>query len=378
MHLYFKTLIVCFLLAGCGGAQTDAPVFHGDVNPKLLSQWNLFTVRQPTLQLTNGVVPYDLNSSLFTDYAHKLRTVWVPSGVLAQYHDRDAFDFPVGTILSKTFYYPHVKSPNAEAHQIAQAADQTANLLKTGFNIDEYRLIETRLLVHRMGGWVALPYVWNTDQTDATLKRIGDVKPMQLVSPDGSQHDFNYIIPNANQCAGCHATNATTREIQPIGPKARHLNKDFDYSSGKKNQLTAWQDYGILLATTTRQHVNVDWTDINFPLDARARSYLDINCSHCHNPVGPADTSGLHLSSSAPNGPNLGVCKLPIAAGTGTGGRTYDIVPGKPAESIFTFRMRSTNPAVMMPELGRSLSHEEGVALIATWIAGMEGACGKN
>ena len=110
-------------------------------------------------------------------------------------------------------------------------------------------------------------------------------------------------------------------------------------------------------------------------LDARARSYLDINCSHCHNKVGPADTSGLLLEPDSPFGPSLGLCKLPIAAGTGTGDRKFGIVPGKPDESIFTYRMESTNPAVMMPELGRSLAHREGVELIAEWIAEMDGAC---
>ena len=70
------------------------------------------------------------------------------------------------------------------------------------------------------------------------------------------------------------------------------------------------------------------------------------------------------------------VCKLPIAAGTGTGDRKYGIVPGEPAESIFTYRMKSTLPSEMMPELGRSLSHAEGVALIEQWIAEMDGSCG--
>ena len=99
-------------------------------------------------------------------------------------------------------------------------------------------------------------------------------------------------------------------------------------------------------------------------MDERARSYLDINCSHCHNKVGPADTSGLLLEPTDKVGPSLGLCKLPIAAGTGTGDRKYGIVPGKPDESIFTYRMKSVIPSEMMPELGRSLSHAEGVALI--------------
>jgi hypothetical protein len=52
------------------------------------------------------VLPYDLNTPLFTDYAHKLRTVWMPKGQSAVYNAENTFDFPVGTIISKTFYYP--------------------------------------------------------------------------------------------------------------------------------------------------------------------------------------------------------------------------------------------------------------------------------
>jgi hypothetical protein len=71
----------------------------------------------------------------------------------------------------------------------------------------------------------------------------------------------------------------------------------------------------------------------------------------------------------------LGECKLPIAAGQGTGGNKFSIVPGKPEESILVYRMTSIDPGTMMPELGRSLVHDEGVALIADWISGMEGSC---
>ena len=74
----------------------------------------------------------------------------------------------------------------------------------------------------------------------------------------------------------------------------------------------------------------------------------------------------------------LGRCKLPIAAGTGTGGRAYGLVPGDPKASILAYRMASTDPAVMMPEVGRSLAHAEGVQLIEDWIAGMDGNCDQE
>ncbi|RGP41161.1 hypothetical protein BPTFM16_01457 [Altererythrobacter insulae] len=352
-------------------ATSTVPVFHAEGRPEQLSDWNLLRLADGGLALNDRVTAYDLNSSLFTDYAHKLRTVWLPEGASAAYNGEETFDFPVGTVISKTFYYPRT------GDALALADDTTAERLNSGFALGEVRLIETRLLVRREAGWEALPYVWNEEQTDAVLKRTGDAQQLTLTSADGAREDFTYIVPNANQCAGCHATNATTREIMPIGPKARHLNRDFAYGDGMANQLSEWSELGLLSGAPEASDAprNAVWSDTSASIDTRARAYLDINCAHCHNRVGPADTSGLLLEHNAPIGPSLGLCKLPIAAGKGTGGRLFGIVPGEADQSIFTYRMESVDPSIMMPELGRSLSHEEGTRLIADWIAAMDGSC---
>src|SRR3546814_10895541 len=78
---------------------------------------------------------------------------------------------------------------------------------------------------------------------------------------------------------------------------------------------------------------NADWRDAaHASLDGRARAYLDINCGHCHNEKGPADTSGLWLDVGDHPPRHLGLCKPSIAAGQGTGGHRFGIVPGKRSE----------------------------------------------
>ena len=379
MSFFFKAILtlLALILAGCQAQSVGTPVFHAQGKPKTLSEWNLLIVQGHTLGLAKGMVAYDLNSPLFSDYAHKLRTVWLPEGSTASFHEIDTFDFPVGTIISKTFYYPNNADLASNKREVVKAADTTAERLLSGINLNDVKLIETRLLVHRQEGWVALPYVWNEQETEAVLKRTGDIKSLTLVDSKGKKDDFAYVVPNQNQCAGCHATNATTREVRPIGLRARHLSKEYGYKSGSKSQLIAWSQMGILnnLPNPLPSKANVRWNDLSQSLNDRARSYLDINCSHCHNSVGPADTSGLLLEPADEHGPSLGLCKMPIAAGTGTGGRRYGIVPGKPDESIFTYRLESTLPSEMMPELGRSLSHTEGVDLVRSWIAQMDGSC---
>jgi len=369
---HWFVVATCFLLIACSGESAGvAPTFHADENPEHLSEWGMVAAKDGTLVLSNGLMPYDLATPLFTDYAQKLRTVWIPDGKPARYSADEAFDFPVGTVITKTFYYVQ----DSTHWNGIVTTNETPPLIDNSLSLTGIRLMETRILAHREDGWVALPYVWNDAQTDAVLKRTGDLKRLTLMRDDDRLEEFAYVVPNANQCAGCHATNATDKAILPIGPKTRHLNKQSTYHPAF-NQLDHWLAAGLLEGDIKEPAPkNAVWTDETATLDARARAYLDINCSHCHNPNGAADTSGLDLEPGA-TGPAMGRCKLPIAVGGGSGGRFFDIVPGSPDQSITIFRMETTNPAAMMPELGRSTSHEEGVALIAEWIAAMDGGCG--
>ena len=96
-----------------------------------------------------------------------------------------------------------------------------------------------------------------------------------------------------------------------------------------------------------------------------------MNCANCHQLGGPAQTSGLFLGFDQMNSKALGIMKPPIAAGRGSGIHKYTIVPGYPEESIMVYRINSTDPGIMMPELGRKLIHKEGLALIRQWIKEM-------
>ena len=362
------------LLAACA-RQPAAVHFFAEGQPQSLADWHVVDVRDGKLAPNDGVLPYDLNTPLFTDYAHKLRTIWMPKGHPARYRADEEFDFPVGTILSKTFYYPR-----GEGDAVVRSADAGPDLRGGGLDLSKVRLIETRLLVRREDGWVALPYVWNAQQTEATLKRGGELVPLTLVAADGSREQAEYEVPDQNQCGGCHGTDTTSKALHPLGPKARHLNRDFAYAQGSENQLVRWTNAGFLSgapAPSLASH-NADWHDSSQPLDARARAYLDINCGHCHSPKGPGNTSGLWLDAATNVPLRLGRCKLPIAAGMGTGDRRHDVVPGRPDDSIMPYRMASDDPSVMMPELGRSVVHDEGVQLIRDWIAAMQGNCGPE
>jgi uncharacterized repeat protein (TIGR03806 family) len=167
----------------------------------------------------------------------------------------------------------------------------------------------------------------------------------------------------------------------PIGPKVRNLNRDFEYAEGKENQLAHWVKEGFLKNAPTPNDAPrmADWKDsVHYSLNERSRAYLETNCAHCHNPNGPAYTSGLYLNLENSNLENLGFCKTPVAAGKATGNLFYDIVPSAPEKSIMLYRMRSDDPGIRMPEVGRSQLHKEGVGLIEQWIREMKpNACNK-
>ncbi len=370
---------VLALLAGCQRA--PAPVnFVAEGKPATLAEWHVVESDGKRLSLNTGVLPYDLNTGLFSDHAHKLRTVWMPAGQAATYREQEAFDFPVGTILSKTFYYPEVDGAAAESGQVRQMAAALTASPSLGLDLSQVRLIETRLLVRRADGWVALPYVWNEAQTEAVLERTGDQKSLELVDDAGHHQRFTYVVPNENQCASCHVVNLKNKVFTPIGPKARHMNRTLAYAEGEENQLARWQRAGFLTGVPSANDLSAlpraaNWADTKLPLNERARAYLDINCAHCHQANATASNTALRLDAFAPVDWQMGLCKPPVAAGKGTGDRLFGIVPGQPDSSIMAWRLASTEGGVMMPELGRNTMHEEGLRLVRQWIASLPGRC---
>ena len=372
----FALLALVVLLSACKREEVGVH-FFAEGQPRVLSEWRVLKVSDGRLSLNEGVVPYDLNTPLFSDYAHKLRTIWMPKGKSASYAAQNSFAFPVGTIISKTFYYPLPDDGRWDGKSVARTSVNTG-LQGESLDLSKVRLIETRLLVRREAGWEAMPYVWNEAQTEATLKRAGELISLELVGDDGEREAANYQVPDQNQCASCHATDNKTRALHPIGPKARNLNRNFGYPEGSENQLAHLSRVGYLVGAPAPEGAprNADWQDVaHAKLEDRARAYLDVNCGHCHSPTGPAITSGMWLDASITDRLKLGFCKQPVAAGKGTGNRLYDIAPGRADASVLVFRMDSDDPSVMMPELGRSVIHREGVELVRQWINAQQGAC---
>ncbi len=363
-RVLFSIALAALLFTAAAAQSGPAPVNQGAIAavraPELLSDYGFFRddgAREPN----DRVTPYDLNTPLWSDGALKFRYLFMPENAHAHYREAGVFEFPIGAVLIKTFAFA------------ADMARPTENL----------RFLETRLLIRDRTGWIARVYVWNEAQTEARLARSGPDLPVSFIDSDGAAINFDWDVPNENQCRGCHDR---AGQLMPIGPTARNLNIADDLlilradgPPGPRetliNQLDDWSDHGRLYgaprgADAPRAPVAYDPTTGS--LDARARTYLDVNCAHCHNSIGPAHTSGLDLSWSQGDPALWGVGKRPVAAGRASGGYAFAIEPGHPERSILLHRMQSDDPGVMMPELGRQRVDPRGAALVRDWIAAMD------
>lgn len=371
--------LLMLMLGSCFGGANSSPGFYApDEYPERLSEWDLLYKRGDSLVLGNDVHVYDINMPLFSDYAGKFRTLWLPPNtkLTPRPDGQPGFSYPVGAIISKTFFYQQASIASPEALLTEATITKKPRVIKTStyrsdggaLNLTGHLPIETRLMVNHEDGWHAVSYQWHEDE--AYLAITGAIVPLSL-----QDRAFSYLIPSRNQCAGCHATNHTTGKLLPIGLHQSQLQR-MSPENADLAQLQAWQQRGWLTtAANTNQQVMPSWEQSDANIQDLARAYLDSNCGHCHNPNGPADTSALDLSHANKNQESLGVCKPPIAAGRGSGGHLYGIVPGAPDASILVYRLASTNLSSRMPEVGRSLEHTEGVALVSQWIASMSGEC---
>jgi uncharacterized repeat protein (TIGR03806 family) len=355
---YCRGIALCLLswslFAGCRRAETTQPVatlspaeWTISDAPERLADLGLFQGALAGQKPAAGVIAYQINSEPFYDYAHSRRFIKLPPGQAAQYQAKGNLKFPLGTLVAQSLGYPTSTTPDAPI-----------------------RWVETRVLALTSQGWLAIPFVWNVEQTAAEQEVVGERVSLADLVKAGVRAPATHIVPNFNDCKRCHKV---ANRVQPLALDTAQLN----VQRAGKSQLAHWASTGMLTGLPSGSPLPqlVDWREASgVPVADRARSWLHANCAHCHQPRGAARNSGLYLGAEVAEPALYGVLKSPIAAGRGSGGHRYDITPGRPGDSILVHRIQSTEPGVMMPEYGRTLVHQEGVDLIRAWIADMASA----
>ena len=300
--------------------------------PQLLSETGLFT-SLPEHEVAAHVHPYDVNAPFWSDGATKLRYFVLPEGEALGYRPDGPWDVPVGATIVKSF------------RKLDRGRERT---------------LETRLIERTEQGWEAATYVWDVNGREARL------------AADGRQFEIyarpaitTWHAPSASECASCHTDAAGF----VLGMTTAQLNRE----AAGANQIEAWKARGLVRmaddfdAPTAARFV--DPHDAAAPLDARARTYLEVNCAMCHRPDGPGNAA-IDLRFATPLADTRLVDEPPAQGALGIA-EARIVAAGDPARSLLLHRVQTLGDG-RMPNVGSNLVDERAVALLADWIDTLE------
>jgi len=225
-----------------------------------LSETGLFA-DLASLTPAQGLIPYKPNHPFWSDGVLKQRWMGVPQNLQVEFTPDD-WTFPLGSVAVKHFSYYQTESDPAS----------------------EQRL-ETRVMLNSDQGWQGFTYRWNDEQTDAELVVGRESKTLTIARSDGSTTTQQYDFPSQGDCLRCH----TEAEGWTLGLNSAQLNGDFDYGQAIDNQIRSWNNIAMFdydVGAASQYQANPAITDEQADIASRARAYLDVNCSVCHQPGG--------------------------------------------------------------------------------------------
>lgn len=339
-----------------GDGATDGPVPcapPADVDQPLalLSQTGCMDATNPTA-FASVVIPYVVNSPLWSDGADKARGMRLPPG--GKIHVKhctgpsaeclDAADdgkwvFPVGTVMVKSFLF-------------------------------NGKVIETRLFTnHDAGNWVGYSYAWNTAQTEATL--VPDQRT-EVMFDDGQPTKVDWHYPSRLDCMTCH----TPTGGDTLGPSTAQMNRV--NAGASQNQLDLLQAMNLFEAPIPTPYKSALPTPYTSQVGSQtagattaqlARSYLQANCAFCHRPDDPNLPSMDFRYDVA--FADMGICNtIPMKGDEGVNNSLL-LVPGQPGDSVLWLRMDATTDNGRMPKVASYVIDQNAVDLVGSWITGI-------
>ncbi|HTQ50028.1 MAG TPA: PQQ-dependent sugar dehydrogenase [Candidatus Acidoferrales bacterium] len=309
--------------------------------PKLLSETGAFR-ELARLTPDPALVPYSVNTPLWSDGAVKTRWLALPAGTTIHFAHNGEWMFPPGTVFVKNFDLP---------------VDDT--------NPKILRRLETRLLVRDTNDTVyGATYKWRPDLSDADLVTAGINENIIIKTAEGTRTQ-RWFYPGRQDCLTCH----THASGGVLGVKTRQLNGDFKYPNGvTDNQLRAWNHIGLFDTPLDESAIPrlaklVAVTDQSASLELRTRSYLDANCAQCHRPGGVEAFFDARFDTPLAK---QAILNGPVANPLGIPGAKI-VVPGSTAKSVLLHRI-SILGDLQMPPLARNRVDQPAVSTIAEWI----------
>ena len=318
--------------------------------PPLLSQTGLFS-DLASLTPAQGMVPFEVNMPLWSSGLSKKRWVMIPNDGVPNtaeeritYSENHSWQFPVGTVFVK-----HFARPDNQAH------------------------LETRLFVHGNDGWGGVSYKWRAGESEADLVEDGLVEPLTV-----NGQTFDYLYPSRAQCWQCHQ--AGTGPV--LGFRTRQLNRTVTYPNGvSANQIESFSAAGFISQVLKAGDLaNVitsgDIGDPDLSDEKYVRSYLDSNCSHCHQPDG-SSRAFFDARLITPLTNQSLICG-PLIDGLGLPSPAV-LKPGSLENSALFHRITSENSSIAMPPIARGPVDHDAVSRVANWLLSLNAdSCTKS
>lgn len=328
----------------------DKPSYDPKDFPRKLSDSGLFrSVKDHQMQ--QGLIPYSVNSPLWSDGAHKARFIALPPTMekdgkqqpaTIEYKGKWGWNFPDNTVLVKSFGLE----------------------LKEG-DPSSRRWIETRFLTKQQGEWVGYSYAWNADQTDGVLvEHEGRDQKFSIQTADGETRTQAWHYPSRTECMVCHSRAANF----VLGLSTAQMNKIHDYGQSEANQLDVLEKIGVLKVTKKKDEKLPKLAnpyDETAELDARARSYLHVNCAVCHVKAGGGNAQ-MELDYTATRDKMNVVDVKPLHHQFNIKDARL-IAPGDPDRSVLLHRV-SIREQGQMPQLATARVDEPAIAMLRKWI----------
>lgn len=316
--------------------------------PDNLSQTGLFS-DLASLEPVSGLIEYEPSHPFWSDGTIKRRWIGLPDDVKIDFTDND-WSFPQGSVSVKHFEIDMVENTPSSR-----------------------RRLETRVMYNTVQGWQGYTYRWNAEQTDAVRLSARETEQLSISFNDGTVREQQYDYPSRADCGACHIEASTYL----LGLETGQLNADFAYASATDNQLRALNNIGLFsydIGSADQYNVLPPLDDTSASIESRARAYLDVNCSTCHQPQGTAPT-GMDFRAEVTN---AGLKAIDVWPQSGS----FDIpdpriiAAGSKERSVLLHRM-SMLEGGRMPPISTHVVDEAAVKLIGEWIDSLEPAAGQ-
>lgn len=294
--------------------------------PAKLSTVGLYPDVHDWTVVTDSVIEYTPTWPLWSNGSEKMRYIHLPEGSTIDNSNASQWVFPVGTLLFKTFLFPH--------------EDDNAT----------WRPVETRILRKGQDEWEYAAYLWDETSTEATLLAMKKTKTVTVVGPDGQAADHK--IPSRRQCRQCHESSDDT----VLGFNELQLNGD------QGTELKRIVNRSLLAAAPADPAATIGEHP---PLTAEFIGYLQGNCVSCHNGTdGPSSSFDLRPQIALDN-----LIDHPTDSTAALDG--IRVIPGNPEESILYQGIsgETDDPEVKnMPPVGVQVLDDFAITLVYDWI----------